>query len=156
MMSNYYPFHERGPHQYTTTTFPTHWCIFDSINNGTSRTHTLSPRNQHLRMPIAMPQRTAGCTIALSFRRRSSSRNTISPSFARSRVPSSFKISAPNVETIFLRALVPGRTTSRARTSASITGMPRATSCVETVDFPVAIPPVKPITIMCDIVRANV
>ena len=29
-----------------------------------------------------------------------------------------------------------------------MTVMPRATSCVETVDFPVAIPPVKPITVL--------
>jgi hypothetical protein len=83
----------------------------------------------------------------LSFRRCSSSRNTMAPSLGRSSVPSSFKISGPNVDTILLSVRVPGRTTSRARTSASMTGMLRAASCLETVDFPVAIPPVRPMTI---------
>jgi hypothetical protein len=69
------------------------------------------------------------------------------PSLGRSSVPSSFKISGPNVDAIFLSVRVPGRTTSRARTSASMTGMLRAASCLETVDFPVAMPPVRPMTI---------
>jgi hypothetical protein len=83
----------------------------------------------------------------LSFRRFSSSRNTMAPSLERSSVPSSFKTSGPNVDTILLSVRVPGRTTSRARMSASITGILRAASCLETVDFPVAMPPVRPMTI---------
>ena len=117
------------------------------MSNGTSNTQTLSPRNQYLRTPRIIAHRTAGCTIALSFRRCSSFRNTMAPSLGRSSVPSSFKISGPNVDTILLSVRVPGRTTSRARTSASITGMLRAASCLETVDFPVAMPPVRPMTI---------
>jgi len=117
------------------------------MSSGTSNTQTLSPRNQYLRTPRIIAHRTAGCTIALSFRRCSSSRNTMAPSLGRSSVPSSFKISGPNVDTTLLSVRVPGRTTSRARTSASMTGMLRAASCLETVDFPVAIPPVRPMTI---------
>jgi hypothetical protein len=71
----------------------------------------------------------------------------MAPSLGRSSVPSSFKISGPNVDTILLSVRVPGRTTSRARTSASMTGILRAASCLETVDFPVAMPPVRPMTI---------
>jgi hypothetical protein len=117
------------------------------MSSGTSNTQTLSPRNQYLRTPRIIAHLTAGCTIALSFRRCSSSRNTMAPSLGRSSVPSSFKISGPNVDTIFLSVRVPGQTTSRARTSASMTGMLRAASCLETVDFPVAMPPVRPITV---------
>jgi hypothetical protein len=117
------------------------------MSSGTSNTQTLSPRNQYLRTPRIIAHLTAGCTIALSFRRCSSSRNTMAPSLGRSSVPSSFKISGPNVDTIFLSVRVPGRTTSRARTSASMTGMLRAASCLETVDFPVAMLPVRPMTI---------
>ena len=117
------------------------------MSSGTSNTQTRSPRNQHLRTPRIIARRTAGCTIALSLRRCPSSPNTIPPSLGRSSVPSSFKMSEPNVDTILSSVRVPGRTTSRARVSASITGILRATSCLETVDFPVAIPPVRPMTI---------
>jgi hypothetical protein len=71
----------------------------------------------------------------------------MAPSLGRSSVPSSFKMSGPNVDTILSSVRVPGRTTLRARTSASMTGMLRAASCLETVDFPVAMPPVRPMTI---------
>ena len=135
-----------GTHQYTTTTFPTQSQIPDSIRSGTSRTHTRSPRSQHFATCHAIARRTAGCTMALSVRRRASSANTSAPSFGRSRYPSGCRISRPNAATIWAYARVPGRTASRAMTSASTTGMARAASSAETVDLPVAIPPVRPTT----------
>ena len=52
----------------------------------------------------------------------------------------------PKYLMIFARAGVPGLTTSRARTSASTIGIFLTFKREEAVDFPVAIPPVKPIT----------
>lgn len=73
--------------------------------------------------------------------------NTIPPNFLRSRVPSGKRMSGPNVETILRNAGVPGRTTSRAMMSASITGTRWDLRREETEDLPVAIPPVNPTTI---------
>ena len=84
--------------------------------------------------------------MAFSFWRFASSLNITCPNFGRSSVPSGRKISRPNSETIRLKPRVPGATTSRASTSASMIGIPCDASRDDTVDFPVAIPPVRPIT----------
>jgi hypothetical protein len=54
----------------------------------------------------------------------------------------------PNAMTIFRQAGLPGRTTSRANSSASITTAPHCRNIFATVLFPVATPPVKPTSIM--------
>lgn len=52
----------------------------------------------------------------------------------------------PNALTMCLCARVPGSTTCRAMRSASMMGMSWEANSAETVDFPVAIPPVRPTT----------
>lgn len=74
----------------------------------------------------------------------------IEPSFLRSSEPSGSRIDGPKYLTIFARPTVPGRTTSRASKSASTTPIPLLCKMEETEDFPVAIPPVKPITVAQD------
>src|SRR5215467_12730231 len=54
----------------------------------------------------------------------------------------------PKHFTISRQALVPGRTTSRASWSASMTIAPHCLNIFATVLFPVAMPPVSPTTIM--------
>jgi len=71
----------------------------------------------------------------------------IEPSFLLSREPSESRTSDPNVLTILRRQGVPGRTTWRAIMSASIMGTLWDLRIDETVDFPVAIPPVRPTTV---------
>jgi hypothetical protein len=90
---------------------------------------------------------TAGCTMAFNFFRLDSSVKMMLPSFLRSSVPSGKRICFPKVASILARAVVPGSTTLRAIMSASTTGTLEVLRRVETVDFPVAIPPVSPITI---------
>lgn len=137
----------RRTNQYMTTTSPTHRHSPASINSGTSRTQTLSPFRQHRTTSLSIARRTAGCTIPFKIVRFLASLKIMSPSFFRSSVPSGERMSVPNWPTISRRPEVPGATTSRARTSASITGMERSFRSLETVDFPDAIPPVRPTTI---------
>ena len=89
---------------------------------------------------------TAGCTMAFNFLRLDSSVKMMLPSFLRSSVPSGKRTCFPKVASILARAVVPGSTTWRAIMSASTTGILEVLRRVETVDFPVAMPPVSPIT----------
>ena len=90
----------RGTHAYTTTTFPTHFQIPVSINNGTSTTQTFSPLIHAFTTPQIIALLTAGCTIPFSrFLLRSSLKITL-PSFFLSRYPSGWRISSPNVLTM--------------------------------------------------------
>ena len=137
----------RRTDQYMTTTKPTHRHSPASTNNGTSRTQTLSPLHQHRTTSLSIARRTAGCTIPFRTLRFLASLKIISPSFFRSRDPSGERMSVPNWPIIARKPGVPGATTSRARTSASMTGTERSFRSLETVDLPDAIPPVRPTTI---------
>ena len=108
--------------------------------------HILSPLNQCPMTSQNMALRTAGCTMAFSFARCAASVKMIEPSFFLSRDPSSCTTWSPKCAFILARAGVPGSTTWRAMTSASTMGSPFAFRRVDTVDLPVAIPPVKPTT----------
>jgi len=134
--------------QYTTITFPINFHSPPSINNGTSSTHTLSPRNQHLNTSQNIAFHTAGCTIPFNIFRFSPSLNTIEPNLGLLRYPSGRRISRPKTCTIRSSAGEPGWTTCRAMRSASMMGTLYDFRRVETVDFPVAIPPVRPTTSM--------
>ena len=89
--------------------------------------------------------------MAFNFFRLESSAKMMLPSFLRSSVPSGKRTWFPKVASILARAVVPGSTTWRAIMSASTTGILEALKRAETVDFPVAMPPVSPITIKCEI-----
>ena len=65
------------------------------------------------------------------------------PKASRSSRPS-WRTSAPKRSTIAARPGVPGSTTSRASTSASMITAPRSPSSSATTDLPEAIPPVRP------------
>lgn len=136
----------RRTDQYTTTTSPTHRHNPASTNRGTSRTQTRSPFHQHRTTSLSIARRTAGCTIPFSILRFLASLKIMSPSFFRSSVPSGERMSGPNWPIMARRPEVPGATTSRARTSASTTGIECSFKSLETVDFPEAIPPVSPTT----------
>ena len=84
--------------------------------------------------------------IEFNFFLLASSLKMIEPNFLRSKEPSGSRMDVPKYLTIFARAGVPGWTTERARMSASTTGIFLAFKREEVVDFPVAIPPVNPIT----------
>ena len=60
--------------------------------------------------------------------------------------PSSSTISSPNAATTARQPSLPGRYTSCAAVSASITAAPRSASRPATNDFPLPMPPVRPIT----------
>src|SRR5690554_612915 len=79
-----------------------------------------------------------------SQRRSAGSAKTISRSARRLRVPSSLSTRCPKRSLISARAGSPGSTTSRATSSASTQGAPRASKARATVDFPEAMPPVTP------------
>ena len=136
----------KNSYQYTTTTEPTHFQRPPSINRGTSITQYLYPFIQYLSTCQNMAHLTAGCTMAFNFFRLDSSVKMMLPSFLRSNVPSGKRTWFPKVASILARAVVPGSTTWRAIKSASTTGTLEALRRVETVDFPVAMPPVSPIT----------
>jgi len=136
----------RRTDQYMTTTSPTHRHRPPSTNSGTSSTQMLSPFHQHRTTSLSIARRTAGCTSPFRILRFLASLKIMSPSLFRSSVPSGERMSAPNWPTIARRPGVPGATTLRARTSASITGIDRSFRSFETVDFPDAIPPVRPTT----------
>lgn len=72
----------------------------------------------------------------------------MSPMAARLSVPSGFRTrSAPKWETTARKPEEPGAMASRARMSASIIGrLCRVERSLETVDLPVAMPPVRPMT----------
>lgn len=133
-------------YQYTTTAVATNRQSPLSMSRGMSKIHIRSPRHQHRMTSQSIARRTAGCTIPFSTLRWRSSEKTIEPSFWRSSEPSGRRISCPKWLTIFCKAGVPGNTTLRASTSASIIEILWARRRVDTVDFPVAIPPVKPTT----------
>jgi hypothetical protein len=116
------------------------------MSNGTSNMQHFSPRIQHLNTLQAIALVTAGWTILFSNFLFSSSLNTMEPSFGRSSMPSGNSTFLPNAFTICLCPRVPGRTTSRAITSASIMGICWALRRVDTEDLPVEIPPVRPMT----------
>ena len=88
--------------------------------------------------------------MAFNFFRLDSSVKMMLPSFLRSSVPSGKRTWFPKVAFILFRAVVPGSTTWRAIKSASTTGILEALRRVETVDFPVAMPPVSPMTMKCE------
>jgi hypothetical protein len=134
-------------YQCTTTTAPTSFHIGPSIKSGTSNMQTFSPLIHANKAPLNKPRLTAGWTMELRILRFSGSLKMMVPSFFLSKLPSGSKISCPKFLTIFLRPGVPGATASRARTSASTTGSCLDLRMFETVDFPVAMPPVRPITI---------
>lgn len=117
-----------------------------STSRGVSSIHTFSPLIQFESTAQNIALQTAGCTMPFSCFRFASSLKTIEPNFWRLRYPSGRRMSSPKVLTIFASAGVPGSTTWRAMTSASIMGMPKLLSWAETVDFPVAMPPVRPMT----------
>jgi len=121
-----------------------------STSKGTSRITYFSPLHHALKTCLAISHRTAGCTIAFSCFRFFSSLKMIEPSFFLSNDPSSRRISSPNTLTILARAGVPGATTARAMMSASMRGVGGVVDRrrVDTVDLPVEIPPVKPMTIL--------
>src|SRR3954447_26186586 len=78
--------------------------------------------------------------------RRGWSAKTIRASSSRRREPSAAITCGPNAETISPKAGWPGKATSRARSSVSITGRPRSRRSLAEVDLPIAIPPVSPIS----------
>lgn len=80
-------------------------------------------------------------------RRWLSSLKMIAPSFGRSSAPSAVRIPSPKCATRARSPGVPGATTSRAMTSASMMGSPKDARLCETVDLPVAMPPVRPTTV---------
>ena len=157
---------ESQTYQYTTITLPIHFHRPPSINNGTSTTTIFSPLSQALRTPHRIARVTAGCTILFRIFRCFSSLKMMLPSFLRSmgRVyqarSSEFMLEPgcvgfteegkstpfPKALTICLCALVPGSTTCLAIRSASMIGMSCEAKSAATVDFPVAIPPVRPTT----------
>ena len=141
----------KDSHQITTTTKPTHCQRPPSINKGTSITQYLYPLIQYPSTCQSMVLQTAGCTMAFNFFRLDSSVKMMLPSFLRSSVPSGKRTWFPKVAAILARAAVPGSTTWRAITSASTMGILEALRKAETVDFPVAMPPVSPITVNCEI-----
>src|SRR3954469_14123623 len=87
-----------------------------------------------------------GWRIDSSCLRRDGSAKTIRASSARRREPSAAITCGPNAETISPKAGWPGKATSRARSSVSITGRPRSRRSLAEVDLPIAIPPVSPIS----------
>lgn len=62
----------------------------------------------------------------------------------RSSVPSALRNLLPNSWITACSPGLPGSTTSREMRSVSITGMPRALNISATTDFPLAMPPVRP------------
>lgn len=154
---------ESPTYQYTTMTLPIHFHSPPSINSGTSTTTTFLPLSQALRTPQRIARVTAGCTISLRIFRCFSSLKMMLPSFLRSmgRVYQSRSFDgpgwvgvtkegkstpSPKALTICLCPRVPGSTTCLAIRSASMIGISWEASSAETVDFPVAIPPVRPTT----------
>ena len=93
---------------------------------------------------LSISRRIRGCSRFSSQRRWSTLAKTSRPNAPRSRLPSAFRIPSPKRDTIVARALVPGRVTLRATTSASTTRTPRSANSFATVDLPLPMPPVSP------------
>src|SRR5258708_2091947 len=86
----------------------------------------------------------SGWRIPLSSRRRPSSANTMAATAFRSSPPSGARTPSPKARTTAFRPSVRGATTSRATSSASMTGTAWARKRAATVLLPEAIPPVSP------------
>src|SRR6185369_16877958 len=86
----------------------------------------------------------SGCKRLFNCIRFASSAKTIEPSLARFRLPSSFSTVSPNASQTDFKPFVPGWTTSRAISSASMTCPPSSAKTLNTKDLPTAIDPVRP------------
>ena len=87
---------------------------------------------------------TSGWVRCSSQRRSVSLLNTMVRNFARLRLPSSCRTARPKRSAMASRAGLPGATTSRATLSALITVTPCSIKRSAAADFPLPMPPVRP------------
>lgn len=116
----------------------------DSNSRGASMT-TLLPHNHWCHATSRnISQKIAGCVTPLTYRLAAGSDEMILRSCLRSRLPDASRMPGPNRLRRSVSVRDPRSTARRASTSRSTMINPHDCNARETVDFPVAMPPVKP------------